>query len=57
MQINIFGESSGFNKNLTNISGLKYIPNYIDILAEKHLIQEIDEMTWIKDLKRRVQHY
>ena len=57
MQINIFGESSGFNKNLTNISGLKYIPNYIDILAEKHLIQEIDEMTWINDLKRRVQHY
>jgi len=42
---------------ITKVKGLKYIPNYIDIMTEKKLIQEIDKLTWINDLKRRVQHY
>ncbi|HCM83634.1 MAG TPA: alpha-ketoglutarate-dependent dioxygenase AlkB [Rhodospirillaceae bacterium] len=40
-----------------DISGLKYIPDYIS--AEQHdaLITQIDAQLWNNELKRRVQHY
>lgn len=57
MNFDLFGTPVVSNDPTTKIKGLKYIPNYIDIVTEKKLIQEIDERTWINDLKRRVQHY
>lgn len=39
------------------ISGLDYIPDYIDAMTEAELIKTLDEQTWLSDLKRRVQHY
>ena len=43
--------------NLSAINGLKYIPNFITRAEEKNLINSINSATWLKDLKRRVQHY
>ncbi len=37
--------------------GLTYIADYIDAAAENALMQHIDALPWITDLKRRVQHY
>jgi len=39
------------------ISGLDYIPDFIDESTEIELLQTIDEQLWKNDLKRRVQHY
>ena len=44
------------DKRLT-ISGLRYLPDYIDEKTEAFLIQKIDDQPWLSDLKRRVQHY
>jgi len=57
MNFDLFGTPVVSNDPTIKISGLKYIPNYIDIPTEKKLIQEIDKRTWINDFKRRVQHY
>lgn len=39
------------------ISGLSYLPDYIDAGEEQALLQKIDDLPWMNDLKRRVQHY
>ncbi|KOY87178.1 DNA repair protein [bacterium 336/3] len=39
------------------IQGLIYISNFISEEEEKSLIHQIDNATWLNDLKRRVQHY
>ncbi len=39
------------------ISGLQYIPNYIEAEHEDKLIKTIDSLPWNQDLSRRVQHY
>jgi hypothetical protein len=39
------------------ISGLRYVPEYIDATTEAVLLQTIDTQPWLTDLKRRVQHY
>lgn len=39
------------------ISGLKYIPDYIDEDYHDRLLAQIDKQQWLNDLKRRVQHY
>jgi len=44
-------------KDVFDIPGLSYIPDFIDAQTEKSLICSIDEHPWITDLKRRVQHY
>ena len=40
-----------------NISGLFYIPDFIDKATEAELIKTIDLQPWKNDLKRLVQHY
>ena len=39
------------------ITGLSYIPHYIDESTEAALLELIDRQPWMNDLKRRVQHY
>jgi hypothetical protein len=39
------------------VPGLKYITEYITVKLENQLIGLIDEMPWITELKRRIQHY
>lgn len=39
------------------ISGLRYIPKYINSQEEIELLNIIDSQPWITDLKRRVHHY
>lgn len=39
------------------ISGLSYLPDFIDADNEAALITTIDQQPWLNDLKRRVQHY
>jgi alkylated DNA repair dioxygenase AlkB len=40
-----------------NIPGLVYIPNFISETEEFKLINVLDELPWLNDLKRKVQHY
>lgn len=40
-----------------NISGLTYIPNFISTEEHDFLLSQIDQQSWLTDLKRRVQHY
>lgn len=39
------------------ISGLRYLPDFIDAGIEATLLATIDQQPWLNDLKRRVQHY
>lgn len=39
------------------IPGLKYIPDFIDQATQQSLLEAIDALPWLNDLKRRVQHY
>jgi alkylated DNA repair dioxygenase AlkB len=43
--------------DLAQISGLMYLPEFIDQEAHDQLLSSIDSHTWLTDLKRRVQHY
>lgn len=45
-----------FNEQII-IPGLKYTKDYIKTEHEHQLIELIDSMPWITELKRRVQHY
>jgi alkylated DNA repair dioxygenase AlkB len=45
-----------FNE-IPNIEGLSYTKNHINQEQERFLITQIDNQPWLKDLKRRVQHY
>jgi alkylated DNA repair dioxygenase AlkB len=40
-----------------DISGLRYIPDFINQDQENFLLNIIDQESWSHDLKRRVQHY
>lgn len=42
---------------LPDIGGLCYIPNFISEKEHDVLLTAIDELPWLTDLKRRVQHY
>ncbi len=37
--------------------GQRYIPGFVDEACEQELLAAIDSKPWIKELKRRVQHY
>ncbi len=50
-------QSSLFETPQPIVSGLTYIPNFIDSTTESDLIKTIDTQPWITELKRRVQHY
>ena len=39
------------------ISGLNYVPGFVAGPDEAGLLAAVDGMTWLTDLKRRVQHY
>jgi hypothetical protein len=39
------------------ISGLNYVPAFVNAALEAELLTAIDGSTWLTDLKRRVQHY
>lgn len=39
------------------ISGLTYIPDFITSAEQDFLLSQIDQQSWLTDLKRRVQHY
>ena len=43
--------------DVSDIIGLKYIPNFIDEIQVKQFIASINNEQWLNDLKRRVQHY
>jgi alkylated DNA repair dioxygenase AlkB len=43
--------------DVSDIIGLKYIPNFIDEIQVKQFIASISNEQWLNDLKRRVQHY
>ncbi len=40
-----------------DISGLTYIPDFISAQEQDFLLAQIDQQSWLTDLKRRVQHY
>jgi alkylated DNA repair dioxygenase AlkB len=42
---------------MSNVYGLKYIPDFLDESREAELLGTIDAQPWLDDLKRRVQHY
>lgn len=42
---------------ISNISGLRYIPNFISADKSAELLERIDKQDWRADLRRRVQHY
>lgn len=44
-------------KAIDVIKGFKYIEDYIDESVHDQLLKQIDEESWLEDLKRRVQHY
>ncbi len=52
-----FLQSSLFETPQPTISGLTYIPDFIDSTTESVLIKTIDAQPWMTELKRRVQHY
>jgi hypothetical protein len=39
------------------ISGLSCLPDFIDSAEEKRLLNIINGLPWLDDLRRRVQHY
>jgi alkylated DNA repair dioxygenase AlkB len=41
----------------SQVSGLTYLRDYIAPAEEQALLQNIDSLPWLNDLKRRVQHY
>ena len=44
-------------KEIPNIKGLTYIPNYITAEQEEEFLATIGKQVWSSELKRRVQHY
>jgi alkylated DNA repair dioxygenase AlkB len=55
-QKDLFTDESSTNAQPV-VSGLSYIPDFIDSAAESDLLRTIDVQSWITELKRRVQHY
>jgi alkylated DNA repair dioxygenase AlkB len=56
VQNDLFADESSINTQPA-VSGLTYIPDFIDSATESDLIGMIDAQPWITELKRRVQHY
>jgi alkylated DNA repair dioxygenase AlkB len=56
VQKDLFADESSSNDQPA-VSGLIYIPEFIDSAIESALIKTIDAQPWITELKRRVQHY
>lgn len=56
VQNDLFADESSTNAQPV-VSGLSYIPNFIDNAAESDLIKTIDAQPWNTELTRRVQHY
>jgi alkylated DNA repair dioxygenase AlkB len=56
IQKDLFEDESSTNAQPV-VSGLSYIPDFIDSATESALIKTIDTQPWITELKRRVQHY
>ncbi|NBX65628.1 MAG: alpha-ketoglutarate-dependent dioxygenase AlkB [Proteobacteria bacterium] len=44
-------------ESILTISGLSYASNFVTAEEQIHLIEKINQGSWINDLKRRVQHY
>ena len=44
-------------KPAVNVSGLTYVPDFISAHDQDSLLSQIDQQSWLTDLKRRVQHY
>lgn len=55
MQLNLLNPED--NEPEINISGLTYIPDFISAQEQDFLLSQIDQQSWLTDLKRRVQHY
>lgn len=41
----------------SQIPGLIYLDEFIDLATEQRLLNEINQQPWLSDIKRRVQHY
>jgi len=39
------------------IPGLQYFPHFLSVADHNYLLSKIEQQPWLKDLKRRVQHY
>ncbi|MBP1853085.1 alpha-ketoglutarate-dependent dioxygenase AlkB [Rhizobium halophytocola] len=37
--------------------GASYLPEMLSVDDERHLVEQLDQMPWSRDLKRRVQHF
>ena len=59
IMLNLFSdiESDVKEKEVTEISGLVFVKNYISDKEHDELIHVIDTNSWSNELKRRVQHY
>lgn len=44
-------------EEIPHISGLRYIPEYIDDKQHDRLLEIIEKQDWVTELRRRVQHY
>ncbi|MCD6035583.1 MAG: 2OG-Fe(II) oxygenase superfamily protein [Rickettsiales bacterium] len=55
VQISLLQEAK--TSSVERIPGLQYIPDYITSDQEAELLSCIDAQSWLRDLKRRVQHY
>ena len=62
-QLNIFNDGKTRiaevmqHSGLSIVEGLQYIPSYISRVEAQRLWQLVDHNPWLRDLKRRVQHY
>ncbi len=50
-------ESTLVQNDVGCISGLQYIPNFIDSKEESGLVEAVQNEHWLADIRRRVQHY
>ena len=53
----MFEPADGTLQSKEQITGLKYIVNYISKGEEQELVALIDKQPWLSELKRRVLHY
>lgn len=59
-QLDIFNSGSAAVRQLGDLSlvnGLMYVPRYISATEASLLWEHVDQNPWLRDLKRRVQHY
>lgn len=60
-QLSLFGQEPDISNSIiydfAGIEGLVYSRNFISVAEQFELVQQVDELPWQNDLKRRVQHY